>query len=129
MAICYPTISTQTAFQKPSIPTPIWQCGTYRLEFSRPAIMAIINLTPDSFSGDGLHGMVDGALRRAEQALHEGATILDIGGESTRPGSQTVSLKEELARVIPTIRALASFKVPISVDTVKPEVMAEAIAA
>lgn len=108
---------------------PIWQCGNYRLEFDSPVIMAIINLTPDSFSGDGLDGAVDGAMRRAEQALCEGAGILDIGGESTRPGSASVPLKEELARVIPAIRALRSFNVPISVDTVKPEVMAEAIAA
>lgn len=91
--------------------------------------MAIINLTPDSFSGEGLHGSVDAASRRAEQALLKGATIHDIGGESTCPVSQAVSLKEELASVIPTIRALNSFNVPISVDTVKPEVMAEAISA
>lgn len=109
--------------------TPIWQCGAYHLEFKQPAIMAIINLTSDSFSGDGLHGRISGALRRAEQALRDGATILDIGGESTRPGSAAVSLQDELARVIPTIRALASFNVPISVDTMKPQVMAEAIAA
>ena len=91
--------------------------------------MAIINVTPDSFSGDGLSICVDAATRRAEQALREGASILDIGGESTRPGSEVVPLKDELARVIPVVRALASFGVPISVDTVKPEVMAEAIAA
>ncbi|MDO6387726.1 dihydropteroate synthase [Uliginosibacterium sp. 31-12] len=91
--------------------------------------MAIINLTPDSFSGDGLNGSVDAAMRRAEQALNEGATILDIGGESTRPGSKAITVQEELARVIPAVRALTALNVPISVDTTKPEVMAEAIAA
>lgn len=91
--------------------------------------MAIINVTPDSFSGDGLNGSVDGARRRAEQALQEGSSILDVGGESTRPGSEAVPLKDELARVIPVVRALASLGVPISVDTVKPVVMAEVVAA
>jgi dihydropteroate synthase len=91
--------------------------------------MAIINVTPDSFSGDGLNGSADAALRQAEQAIRDGATILDIGGESTRPGSESVPLKDELARVIPVVRALVSLGVPISVDTVKPEVMGEAIAA
>jgi dihydropteroate synthase len=91
--------------------------------------MAIINVTPDSFSGDGLNGSADAALRQAEQAIRDGATILDIGGESTRPGSESVPLKDELARVIPVVRALVSLGVPISVDTVKPEVMEEAIAA
>lgn len=110
-------------------PVPTWKCGAYQLEFSKPVIMAIINLTPDSFSGDGLNGMADMALRKGEQALSEGATILDVGGESTRPGSESVSLREELGRVIPAIRALTSFDVPISVDTTKPEVMAEAISA
>ncbi len=108
---------------------PVWHCGPYRLQFARPAIMAIINVTPDSFSGDGLNGSADAALRQAEQAIRDGATILDIGGESTRPGSESVPLKDELARVIPVVRALASLGVPISVDTVKPEVMGEAIAA
>lgn len=109
--------------------SPIWLCGAYRLEFSQPAIMAIINLTPDSFSADGLDGSVDGAKRRAEQALLDGASILDIGGESTRPGSTVVTLQDELARVIPVVRALSSFNVPISVDTSKPQVMADSIAA
>jgi dihydropteroate synthase len=108
---------------------PVWHCGPYRLQFARPAIMAIINVTPDSFSGDGLNGSADAALRQAEQAIREGAAILDVGGESTRPGSESVPLKDELERVIPVVRALASLGVPISVDTVKPEVMEEAIAA
>ncbi|MEN3113371.1 dihydropteroate synthase [Uliginosibacterium paludis] len=108
---------------------PVWQCGRYRLSFARPAIMAIINVTPDSFSGDGVNGSVEAALRRAELALAEGAAILDVGGESTRPGSVPATLADELARVIPVVRALTAFDVPVSVDTTKPEVMAAAIAA
>ncbi|KAF7598441.1 MAG: dihydropteroate synthase [Candidatus Dactylopiibacterium carminicum] len=108
---------------------PIWQCGRFRLSFERPAIMAIINVTPDSFSGDGLSGNVDAALRQAEQALSEGASILDVGGESTRPGSAAVSEAEELARVIPVVEALARLGVPVSVDTLKPAVMRESIRA
>lgn len=91
--------------------------------------MAIINVTPDSFSGDGLHGSADAALRQAERALADGAGILDVGGESTRPGSEAVSVEEELARVIPTVEALSGLGVPVSVDTVKPEVMRAAVAA
>ncbi len=107
----------------------LWQCGRYRLDLTLPQIMAIINVTPDSFSGDGLRGSVDAAQRRAEQALAEGAGILDVGGESTRPGADAVSEAEELARVIPVVEALAAFGVPVSVDTLKPAVMREAIRA
>lgn len=91
--------------------------------------MAIINLTPDSFTGDGLNGDVELAKRKAEKALKEGADILDIGGESTRPGSKAISIQEEIARIVPTIKALTQLNVPISVDTFKPEVMEAAIAA
>lgn len=108
---------------------PSWRCGDYLLDFEQPVIMAIINVTPDSFSGDGLNGSVEGALCRAEQALRDGAGILDVGGESTRPGSQSVSLEDELARVIPVVRALSRLGVPVSVDTVKPRVMKEAVEA
>lgn len=107
----------------------VWHCGPYRLRLDKPLIMAIINLTPDSFSGDGLAGSVDGALRRAEQALRDGAQILDLGGESSRPGSEPVSVDEELSRVIPAVEALSRLGVPVSVDSVKPEVMSAAIAA
>jgi len=110
-------------------PSQTWLCGNYRVLLSHPVIMAIINLTPDSFSGDGCYKSVGAVMRRAEQALSEGASILDVGGESTRPGSLAISVEEELARVIPAVRALTSFNVPISVDTLKPEVMEEAIAA
>ena len=107
----------------------LWQCGRYRLDLTLPQIMAIINVTPDLFSGDGLRGSVDAAQRRAEQALAEGAAILDVGGESTRPGAEAVSEAEELERVVPVVEALAAFGVPVSVDTLKPAVMREAVRA
>ncbi len=92
--------------------------------------MGILNLTPDSFSDGGRFLARDDALRHAEQMLADGAAIIDIGGESTRPGAQPVSLEQELDRVVPVIQALAGeIPVPISVDTFKPEVMREAVAA
>lgn len=109
---------------------PILACGNYRLELDRPAIMAILNVTGDSFSGDGLVGAGPAALfERAETAVAAGAAILDVGGESSRPGAAPVSEKEELARVLPAIELLRPLGVPISVDTTKPGVMAAAIAA
>ena len=88
--------------------------------------MAIINVTPDSFSGPGYLSR-DAALRAAEQAIADGAEILDVGGESSRPGAVPVSEQEELDRVIPVVEALAPLNIPISVDTVKPAVMRESI--
>jgi dihydropteroate synthase len=110
-------------------PVPVWQCGRFELKFELPAIMAILNVTPDSFSGDGLAGSVEAALRQAERALADGAMILDVGGESSRPGSESVSVEEELARVIPVVEAVVALGAPVSVDTVKPEVMRAAIVA
>ena len=91
--------------------------------------MGIVNVTPDSFSDGGLHLQWDAALAHAHQLIAEGADILDIGGESTRPGAQPVSIQEELDRVLPIIEALRGAPVPISIDTSKPEVMRAAIAA
>ncbi|MDP5240025.1 dihydropteroate synthase [Uliginosibacterium sp. 31-16] len=108
---------------------PVWQCGQFELKFDLPAIMAIINVTPDSFSGDGLSGSIEASLRQAELALSNGARILDVGGESSRPGSESVSVEQELERVIPVVEALVQLGAPVSVDTVKPEVMCAAIAA
>ena len=88
--------------------------------------MAIINVTPDSFSGDGC-ASVDAALQAAERLIAEGAEILDIGGESSRPGALVVGVQEEIDRVVPVVEALAQFGVPLSVDTVKPAVMRESI--
>ena len=104
-------------------------CGRFTLRLDHPHVMAIINVTPDSFSGDGVGHDLDAAVARAEQALEAGAEILDIGGESTRPGSPAVSEAEEIDRVVPLIERLQSFKVPLSVDTLKPGVMRAALAA
>lgn len=91
--------------------------------------MGVVNITPDSFSDGGLYLSTQKAIAHARDLIVEGADILDIGGESTRPGSQSVSIDEELNRVIPVLEALADTSVPISIDTSKPEVMRQAIAA
>ena len=101
----------------------LWQAGDYVLDLQRPHIMGIVNVTPDSFSDGGHHADTRSALLHAEQLLYQGASILDIGGESTRPGSPAVPLEEELARVLPVVKAATAYKVPLSVDTYKPEVM------
>lgn len=106
----------------------ILRCGRFRLDLSRPKIMAIINVTSDSFSGDGCPSL-EAALRSAERAVEEGADLLDIGGESSRPGAIPVSEQQELDRVIPLVEALSGFGVPLSVDTVKPAVMRESLRA
>ena len=109
-------------------------CGHFQFDLSRPLVMGIINVTPDSFSDGGRHLQRDAALAYAHQLIDEGADILDIGGESTRPGAQSVGIQEELDRVIPIIEGLCGASapispVPISIDTSKPEVMQAAIAA
>ncbi|MFA6971528.1 MAG: dihydropteroate synthase [Gallionella sp.] len=104
-------------------------CGTFQFNLSRPLVMGIVNVTPDSFSDGGLHGHRDGAIAHALQLIAEGADIIDIGGESTRPGAIPVSVQEELERVLPVIEGLRGLSVPISIDTFKPEVMKQAIAA
>jgi dihydropteroate synthase len=104
-------------------------CGKFELDLSRPQVMGIINVTPDSFSDGGLHLQRDAALVYAHQMIADGADILDIGGESTRPGAQPVSIQEELDRVLPIIESLRDASVPISIDTSKPEVMQAAISA
>lgn len=100
-----------------------WQTTRYTLDLDRPKIMGIVNATPDSFADGGQYFSTAAALRHAEKLLQEGADILDIGGESTRPGSPAVALEEELARVLPLVREAVRLGVPISVDTYKPEVM------
>ena len=105
-------------------------CGAYSLTFDRPWIMGIVNVTADSFSGDGhAQDSLAVALRHAERLLAEGADMLDIGGESSRPGAVSVSEAEEVDRVVPLLEALRGCGVPLSVDTVKPGVMRAAIAA
>ena len=100
-----------------------WQTSRFRIDLSRPQVMGIVNVTPDSFSDGGHHATAVQALRHAEQLLAQGADLLDIGGESTRPGSPAVSLEDELARVLPVVQDAVRLGVPVSVDTYKPEVM------
>ncbi|WP_026068304.1 dihydropteroate synthase [Halomonas smyrnensis] len=107
-----------------SAPTSL-QCGRHRLDLSFPRVMGILNVTPDSFSDGGRHNALDDALRRAEQMLAEGAAIIDVGGESTRPGAEAVPVQQELDRVVPVVEALVrEFDALVSVDTSAPEVMA-----
>lgn len=93
----------------------------------RPLLMGIVNLTPDSFSGDGLVGDVDSAIRHAREQFEAGADILDIGAESSRPGANPTSEEEELARLLPVLREVADWGIPVSVDTYKPVVMRAAL--
>ncbi|MDD2934494.1 MAG: dihydropteroate synthase [Methylotenera sp.] len=105
-------------------------CGQYQLNLNRPHVMGIVNVTPDSFSDGGRYASTALAVEHALKLIDDGADILDIGGESTRPGATPVSLDEELNRVIPVIEALSKVsKVPLSIDTYKPEVMRAAIVA
>ena len=105
-------------------------CGPYKLDLSRPIVMGIVNVTPDSFSDGGKFSSTYPAVGHALKLVDEGAGILDIGGESTRPGATPVSLQDELERVIPVIKALSQqIQIPISIDTYKPEVMRQAIEA
>jgi len=105
------------------------QCGKFRLSLGRPLIMGVINVTPDSFSDGGKYALTTQAAARATALIDEGADILDIGGESTRPGALPVTLDEERRRVLPLVERLADCGIPVSVDTQKPELMREAIAA
>ena len=100
-----------------------WQTARFAIDLAQPRVMGIVNVTPDSFSDGGAHASTSAALQHCEQLLKEGADILDIGGESTRPGSPAVPLDAELARVLPVVREAVKFNVPLSIDTYKPEVM------
>jgi dihydropteroate synthase len=104
-------------------------CGKFQLDLSAPKVMGIVNVTPDSFSDGGRFSSTDKAIAHAHDLVAQGADILDIGGESTRPGATPVPLDEELNRVIPVIEGLAGIGIPLSIDTYKPEVMREAIKA
>ena len=110
--------------------SPQLDCNGRILRLDLPRVMGIVNVTPDSFSDGGAHDDVDAAVAHGMQLVEEGADILDIGGESTRPGADEVALEEELRRVIPVIERLAKqVSVPISIDTSKPEVMRAAVEA
>jgi len=104
-------------------------CGKFKLDLSHPKVMGIVNVTPDSFSDGGKHLASEAAIAYARRLIDDGADILDIGGESTRPGAAPVSEQEELDRVLPVIEGLDDINIPISIDTYKPEVMRAALAA
>lgn len=101
----------------------IWQTSRFAVDVSTPKVMGIVNVTPDSFSDGGRFVARDSALAHCEQLIKDGAHILDIGGESTRPGAPMVPVDEELARVLPVVRHAVTLGVPVSVDTYKPAVM------
>ena len=105
----------------------IWQTSRFKLDLTQPKVMGILNLTPDSFSDGGRHSELSIALKQAQTMLAQGADILDIGGESSRPGAKPVSAQEELKRLLPFLQEAVTWNVPISVDTYKPEVMLAAL--
>jgi dihydropteroate synthase len=104
-------------------------CSKFKFDLSRPLVMGIVNVTPDSFSDGGRHLDSGAALAHAHELIAEGADIIDIGGESTRPGASPVGVQEEMERVMPVIEGLHGAPVPVSIDTCKPEVMRAALAA
>lgn len=101
----------------------IWQTTRFRLDLSRPQVMGIVNITPDSFSDGGSHADTRSALAHCEQLLKDGADILDLGAESTRPGAVQVPVDQELGRLLPVLREALKLGVPLSIDTYKPRVM------
>src|SRR5689334_19674619 len=107
--------------------TTHWQTTRYSIDLTRPRVMGIVNVTPDSFSDGGAHGTVSAALVHCERLLSEGADILDIGGESSRPGAASVPAEEELRRVLPVLKGALALGCPVSVDTAKSEVMRAAL--
>lgn len=123
------------AVSKPAEHPPVFICGRYQLRLDRPLVMGIVNITPDSFSDGGQFMDAGGglsaqqAIGHAQRLVEEGADILDIGGESTRPGADTVSVQEELDRIMPVVQQALTFGVPVSVDTRRPQVMQQVIAA
>ena len=111
------------------LPQQILQCGHLSLDLSQAHVMGILNVTPDSFSDGGQHNQKDQAVAYALQMMADGATVIDIGGESTRPGASPVEIEEEIRRVIPVVAELAKHHVVISIDTSQPEVIREAVKA
>jgi dihydropteroate synthase len=106
------------------------QCGRHRIDLDRPVVMGVLNVTPDSFSDGGRYVELPAALEHARRLVAEGAAIVDVGGESTRPGATPVNEDEELRRVVPVIERLAAeLRIPISIDTRKPGVMRRSLAA
>ncbi|MEJ6007538.1 dihydropteroate synthase [Paucibacter sp. AS339] len=105
-----------------------WQTARFEIDLRRPQVMGIVNVTPDSFSDGGQHGSADQAVAHCRRLVEEGADILDIGGESSRPGSVSLSLEQEWARIEPVLAVALTLGVPVSVDTCKAGVMARALA-
>ena len=112
-----------------ALPKKILRCGELSLDLSVPHVMGILNVTPDSFSDGGKHNGKLQAIAHAQQMIADGATVIDIGGESTRPGASVVEVDEEIRRVVPVVEALAELDVVISIDTSQPEVIQAAVAA
>ncbi|EPF6522323.1 dihydropteroate synthase [Acinetobacter baumannii] len=112
-----------------SLPKRILQCGQLQLDLSQPHVMGILNVTPDSFSDGGKYNQLDQAVNHAVSMIEQGATIIDIGGESTRPGASEVAVEEEVRRVVPVVEALSHHNVILSIDTSQPEVIRAAKAA
>ncbi|EXE99720.1 MULTISPECIES: dihydropteroate synthase [Acinetobacter calcoaceticus/baumannii complex] len=112
-----------------SLPKQILQCGQLQLDLSQPHVMGILNVTPDSFSDGGKHNQLDQAVDHAHNMIEQGATIIDIGGESTRPGASEVAVEEEVRRVVPVVEALSRHNIILSIDTSQPEVIRAAKAA
>ena len=112
-----------------ALPKRILRCGELSLDLSVPHVMGILNVTPDSFSDGGKHNGKLQAIAHAQQMIADGATVIDIGGESTRPGASVVEVEEEIRRVVPVVEALAELDVVISIDTSQPEVIQAAVAA
>lgn len=106
---------------------PHWQTSRSRIDLSRPQVMGIVNITPDSFSDGGQHVSSHDALLHCEKLIRDGANILDLGAESTRPGAQPLSQEQELRRLLPVLREAVTLGVPVSVDTYKPRVMQAAL--
>lgn len=104
-----------------------WQTARFRIDLAQPRVMGIVNVTPDSFSDGGRHHSTRAALAHCERLVAEGADILDLGAESSRPGSPPVPLDEELGRLLPVLRGVVTLGVPVSVDTYKPEAMRECL--
>ena len=105
-----------------------WHTSRFLIDLGRPQVMGIVNVTPDSFSDGGQHAQAGAAMAHCERLLREGADILDIGGESTRPGARQPDLAEECLRVLPVLRHAVTLGVPVSIDTSRPELMVEALA-
>jgi dihydropteroate synthase len=106
---------------------PFWQTTRFQLDLARPLVMGIVNVTPDSFSDGGQHDQAASALAHAERLLKEGADVLDIGGESSRPGAPALSEEEEWLRIAPVLTECLRWQVPISLDTYKPATMRHAL--